>query len=66
MREVVSAIYITIGTLLFTLTYFDGFYGPRWIEGLGIGFVFIGIIYFILFVIKRGNGKSENEDIRKF
>lgn len=44
MKQAVSAIYITSGTLLVALTYFNSFGGPRFFENIGLFFILIGVI----------------------
>ncbi|MFB7141717.1 hypothetical protein ACFCYN_18860 [Gottfriedia sp. NPDC056225] len=57
MKPVVSAIYISSGTILLALTCFNSFSGPRYFENIALLFIAIGIIIQIIIFFKHGDGK---------
>ncbi len=65
MGHVVAAIYVTLGFLLFSFTYFDGFY-LSWFQELGIGIIVFGIALHLYILIKdediKQDEKQKNSD----
>ncbi|GGI13373.1 hypothetical protein GCM10007380_17590 [Gottfriedia solisilvae] len=47
MKHLISALYISFGLLIVTLTYFDDFNGPEFLTGLGLLLVIVGIIPYL-------------------
>ncbi|MCA0171207.1 hypothetical protein [Bacillus sp. RAR_GA_16] len=64
MGHVVAAIYVTLGFLLFSFTYFDGFY-LMWFEELGIGIIVFGVALHLYLFIKYVNRKQDENQSKE-
>ncbi|WP_165997781.1 hypothetical protein [Bacillus sp. Cs-700] len=61
MGHVVAAIYVTLGFLLFSFTYFDNFYF-MWFQELGIGIIVFGVVMHLYLFIKNEDIKQDEKE----
>ncbi|MBF0705843.1 hypothetical protein IQ283_04425 [Alkalihalobacillus hwajinpoensis] len=62
MGHIVAAIYVTLGFLLFSFAYFDGFY-LTWFDELGISIIVFGIaLHLVIFIREDEKKRTYNQN----